>query len=325
MPDSDGGGDDDSSDKDLDGRVAASVASALRDPGTLGALVAALRAANVGEPPSTPAPRFPPRANSPGGSTGTVAERVQAASTRLDGELRNLALQKAQVKAAAGRLNALLEAATSGAAAEASLTAEQEQSVRELLSVAHGLAADASPLADGEGSGKSRDGGVTSYGDYRWPTHRILRGLEECDVFSRDELTEIVPGFGKASQSEAYELMYWYAICGKLCDILKAHSVGDIRLDAATLVTITACSAQAEERIGYLLAVCSSNTEDSGFSKAYWQTLAKHRLDDRHAPRLRGALAEDHQVTQVALRAARAKATANAENARTTRGKRDHG
>ena len=96
-------------------------------------------------------------------------------------------------------------------------------------------------------------------------------------------------------------------------------------MDEDTLATLRQCSAQADERTGYLIQIAAAVGGHSGFTRAYWQTLAKHQLDDRRLPTIRGSLAEAHADTQRALRLARAKATANAELGRIKRGSKDNG
>ena len=151
-----------------------------------------------------------------------------------------------------------------------------------------------------------------------------LEAQEECDVFSSELLTEIVRGFLKCNPAQQYELIrfYWYSIAAKLADIvdmLRGRSAGDVEFYDRCAVTLRAMATQADERVGYLIQVAASGTGDTGFSRAYWQTLARHQFDDRRVTGLRGPLADAHNETQRALRNARAKATANAELARNRR------
>ena len=78
-----------------------------------------------------------------------------------------------------------------------------------------------------------------------------------------------------------------------------------------------ACSQRATARLKtYLSQFAACSEPDSDHARAYWQTLARHELEDRRSTPVRGALGRAHATTQAALRTARAKATAQSELAR---------
>ena len=155
---------------------------------------------------------------------------------------------------------------------------------------------------------------------YRWPMHRLLAQDISCGHLTKPELMECIPGYEKLSQAEQFELTYWYGVAAKLSDTVEGIKRGEHTADSAVLATLSACDKQAVGRIVYLVQVAASAGGYTEHTRAYWQSLSRQQLSDSQDEPIPGALGAAHAETQRALRAARAKATANAELARLRRG-----
>ena len=170
---------------------------------------------------------------------------------------------------------------------------------------------------------------IESSGVWRWPMYRVLQENYECDTLRQAELAECITGYASLRDNEKWELTYWFGVTCRLNDSLMAHEAdvstegggagglsGGDRLPPRQHKLIHACYRQAEERVTYLTQVAACSEPDSDHTRAYWQTLARHELEDRRAAPVRGSLGRAHATTQLALRTARAKATAQSELAR---------
>ena len=252
-----------------------------------------------------------------------AAESPRGLQRDLDAARRVTGGMAAATAAARARIAADMADAHAGGAAE--LGAGQ----RAALDM--GGAPDQDEGGDALGEGPPRASGIESCGIWRWPMYRILQESFECDTLRQAELEECITGYKSLRDNEKWELTYWYGITTRLCDSLAAHDDaaaageegccaqcgrGGERLPPGQQRLLSACYRQAEERLTYLSQVAACSEPDNDHTRAYWQTLARHELEDRRSTPVRGALGRAHATTQAALRTARAKATAQSELAR---------